>query len=314
MRHNAVVTLLLSVIALPMLSQHRAGTGETFTSVPANDGTAPRWVRSSVPPSAFGFQFGPRKATQAPPTKRRPVIEPALERAVEKGAPDELAEVIITFKDELVLTPLPSGNGAPSLAGSRNDELIAERRAAISRIQQERAAKHASRNTDLAPLGVTTIATMWLTDAIVARVPYGRIRAIAARNDVVGIERTTSDRRLPNVSSGRAQMGTEHLFYSADANSWVARPRIAVLDSGSPVDHIQFGNRSRIEIERDCTNVVAQDTNCRINTSGWNPRDTANCNHGMSSIAILAALATQGEQYRGVPIPDRFLQGVAVLP
>lgn len=286
---------VLAITASPVLAQ-QPGTGETFTRMAGEAGGPPQWVRTAVAPAAFGFD---RRATKTPVPPKQVVheaVEPALSAWARAVPADSSAEVLVAFRDEVVLPSLPHLNPALPLEHASNQETLAKRRELIRDVVAKRQPVYDRRKGELRSLGIEVREVFWLTDSMVLRLPAGRLAALAARPDVLAVERTLSGTPAPTVSIGRTQMKTDWIFDTVVANPAIARPRIAIIDTGAPVDHVQFGNRSRIDVERDCVHTTSGD--CRVTAPGWNPRDT--CDHGTSTAAIITALDTQGNAYRGV--------------
>lgn len=132
---------------------------------------------------------------------------------------------------------------------------------------------------------------------MIVTAPRNRVAAIAARLDVRRIDLAERQAPPPSVSAGRYLIKSDALYNNLAASGGFS-PHIAVLDTGSPMplNHLQFSPRSRVELEKDCFH--SGDYNCVSQAPGWNSQDL--CNHGTSSAAILTALGTQGDAYRGV--------------
>ena len=292
----ASVAAITVMFLAPASAQERPGTGTAYER--AGTGIDSGWKPIPLPASAFGFDRTPKSAVVPFSHAPDPVIAPALADAIRNGAPSETVEVIVVFRDEVKVPFFPKLDPRYSRNEPENQRLQAQRDDLVARLTAQREPKYRERSTALAALGVKTRETFWLSDMMILTSPLSAIAAIAARPDVRRIALSGSA-LPPFVASGRARINSDPLFNDFAVNGGFA-PHIAVLDTGSPMplNHVQFGSRTRIELEKDCYYTTSSACTQQLGNTQWDPHDA--CNHGTSTAAILTALDAQGGAYRGV--------------
>ncbi len=233
-----------------------------------------------------------KKAVPPQPT-RPPKIEPALADIARVTQADQLLDVIAVFIDDVRIPVMPALNPHAPLEDAENQAILVQRRLIAADLASIRQPKYAARTTEFATLGIVTVSTSWLDDSMLLRVPARALQVLVARPDLQVVERTVTDTPPPNIQTGRTQMRTDYLKAAVDQKSTTLRPRIALIDTGAPIDHEVFNPRTRIIRTRDC---ATPDHLCVTTTL----RDA--CVHATPAANILTGLSTgsQGDVMGGV--------------
>ncbi|HET7436673.1 MAG TPA: S8 family serine peptidase [Thermoanaerobaculia bacterium] len=249
------------------------------------------------------------EAPIATPTEPLPAPFVAAERTREKLHPrlaamstgpyaEPLVEVLITFADGLTFPRLPRERMNEEEGSPANVAIRAERARIIASIERWRSARNETRRDALRALDIEPLTTFWLADVWHARMPLANVHALARRDDVLYVEPARDGAAPPTwpLSEGRIRMNSDFLFGIGVITAWT-NVKVAMLDTGVRLTHVQLTNPSRIRYARDCVNGTA--SNC---TAGGtlNPDDDV-WNHGTRTAVIITGNAnTWGDTYRGV--------------
>ncbi|MDQ5824056.1 MAG: S8 family serine peptidase [Chloroflexota bacterium] len=232
--------------------------------------------------------------------RRRPRerIHPRLRSQIAERSEDETELVLINFRDDLRLPRFPEANIDEPRDSVSNREALGRASELIQEISNRRRDNHERLRNDLRErYQAEILETFWLVNAVLVSVRLGRVRDLAARDDVLYVEPQISGEAPPadlnpnnDVEDARAQMVTDWYFKLGQTGG-----RIGLLDTGLHSNHTLFNNPSNIDSRRDCVNGGAD---CNSGDQ-QNPEDDC-WNHGTSSAAIISGNGNLGEPYRGV--------------
>ncbi len=222
-------------------------------------------------------------------------ISPVLQEWIRTRGVDDSVEIIITFKENLLIPRLPE------LGSNEDREKGKTRRAeAIEKLRQLRKESQAKSLRALAEYGsFKRTDSFWLVNSVVGVVRLGDVRRLTRSPDVVYIQPVEGGEKPPadannnnDAQDGRARIVSDPYFNLGLTNPW-----IGLLDTGVRDTHNMFNSPDHIAWMRDCVNGGA---NCN-NTSAANydPTDFA-WNHGTSSAGILTGNNRLGNAFRGV--------------
>jgi hypothetical protein len=175
-----------------------------------------------------------------------------------------------------------------------NQSILAQRAQAIEGIRSARAPKYDALEASLSRTeGAQVTERFWLINGVVAKLPIGQVRALAARAEVAHVEERFSGEKPPvftaTESSARSRTGTDP-YFSATVGF------IGLIDTGVRSTHNLFNSPSHLAIQADCENGTSN--NCFTGT-GLNPDDSF-WNHGTSSASELTANGRLGNTNRGM--------------
>jgi serine protease AprX len=235
------------------------------------------------------------KAASLPPDK----IHPRLRQKLALGDKDGIEQVVVNFRDTVKIPRFPDLVPGQSYTSNANKAVQLRTAGMIRSLEARREGIYRQRMKEIGPrYGLEFVASFWLTDAMVVRMPLGSVQALSEHPDVLYIAPEDDGSPAPagdgnalnDVIDGRARINSDPYF-----NLGLTSGFIGLLDTGMRFTHAQFTNPSRIGFWRDCVNGTAN--NCATGT-GLDPSDAGN--HGTGSAAILMANANQGSEYRGV--------------
>jgi serine protease AprX len=193
--------------------------------------------------------------------------------------------LIVTFVNHVKIPRFPEPKVEQPKTSPFNVTALTQARVLIHSIETARAPQYSADSTDLSHLGGQVLERYWLTQAMRVTMPIGRIDSLAARPNVVWIQRDHTNMPPPgldptganDVRDAIGMLHSEHYFALALNYGWVS-----VLDTGVNRGHNLFaGATSPFNLVGDC---VDGDINC----VGGNAADVT-AGHGTSSAAILAA-------------------------
>ena len=247
-----------------------------------------------LPPSAYAV--GPEQHSSKlddvitpARSKIHPILEAAVTNAELGGNLAAKTEVVVTFTEDMNIPRFPE----PKVLEPRNSpaNTAARNTAAqmVSDLQNARAVNQNPKKSALvANHKAKVLEDFWLINGMVVEIPIGKVRSLAARNDIQSIEPRQTDIAPPanNSVDARALMVTDPYFNLNLTGGW-----FGLLDTGVRVSHTLLNHYAFL---RDC---VTGGSDC--NTGSINTDD--NCwNHGTSSMSELTANANLGNANRGV--------------
>ncbi|MBA2304985.1 MAG: S8 family serine peptidase [Acidobacteria bacterium] len=242
---------------------------------------------------ATGKEAEPEPEPEIPkPTDPGPKIHPLLARWLKERPSEEIARILVTFRDELAIPRFPE----PDLDQPRdccdNERQLERADRLVEAIRRERAADYEKIASRLKDVGGEVQETFWLIRGVLASLPLGALEEFARDEEVLFLQPEESEDEPPqdDVADARAQIVSDPYFALGLTTGW-----IGLLDTGLRRTHVLFNQPSHIDFMRDCVNGGAD---CNTGTN-LNPNDDC-WNHGTSSAAIITANARQGNAFRGV--------------
>src|SRR5262245_2358029 len=246
-----------------------------------------------------------KRATQNPikeaePEKIHPLLVSQLRELKSALRPDESMEVLITFRDNLIVPRFPSPNPAETRDSAHNKLATARADQLVEAVNAARADEYRKLRAELsANYGCEVVETFWLINGVAAKMPLSGVETLAAREDLLYIEPRYTGEKPPqdqnpfnDVDDGRVRIDGDPYFNLGQTSGY-----IGLLDTGMRFSHALFNNPSHVDFRFDC---VAGGENCSTATNpGFNPNDDC-WNHGTSSGAIISGNGNLGFPFRGV--------------
>jgi len=243
-----------------------------------------------LPKGAISNKPFKRDKLEKPRTPRKPEkIHPVLERWLSQTDGSEIETLVINLKDNLKIPRFPIPRIDQHRGSAENKRLLAQAQQIVANIKDTRAGQYEKIQEEFrGRYGARSKDTFWLINAIVAEVPLGMVKEIAARQDVLYIEPESGGEKPPakEVKEGRKRIVSDPYFNLGQTSGW-----IGLLDTGLRFSHTQFNSPSNIDFKFDCTDGTCNNV----------PDPSDDCwNHGTSSAAIISANNNQGDLFRGV--------------
>lgn len=255
---------------------------------------------TTIPPENFHFDASAEEPSVEVTRVEVPQkIHPLLQQWIDREAPDHVVEVVITLIEDQQIPRFPRLVPGQPRTSSANRAILRERESLIEQLRQQRQASQTGLIRTLQPYGLVVLEQYWLINGFLARLPLGSVETVAAESEALYIRPRFGGEPPPNhdgnpnndVVDARAQIQSDSYFNSAFPFS-----SIAVLDTGVKYTHVLFRNPRHLGVLRDCVNG---DSSCKnTGSTAYNPNDL--CNHGTSTIAIIAGNARLGNDFRGV--------------
>ena len=228
-------------------------------------------------------------------------IHPVLKNIIaEKQADinDKKEQIIINFRDDLVLPRFPEPNLNESRKSSYNKKISKYTEKLIGEITDRRTNNYKKMLQELrGTYNAKVIDTFWLINAMLVEMPLNRIHEMARREEVLYIEPRNTGEEPPSnsnpnddVDDGRSRITSEPIdVYGLQGGG------IGLLDTGLRFTHTLFNSPSHIAFRRDC---IKGGADCNTGT-GLYPTDDC-WNHGTSTAAIISGNNNLGNAFRGV--------------
>jgi serine protease AprX len=218
-------------------------------------------------------------------------LEPAIQQAEKRGGGADLVEVGITFPEDQAATPFPEPFASEDRGSPRNLAVQEKTRQMIADIEAARAPGYASKEATLgAQHGAKATGKFWLINAMTMLVPYGQLRALAARDDVQFVESLAGNSPPPSnlLVEARADLVSDPYFgYPYDTF-------VGLLDTGVRTTHQHLNSFAAIQSTHDCVNGTG--ANCT--GSGLDPSDVLN--HGSAAASAIIGNNNFGNDNRGI--------------
>lgn len=224
-------------------------------------------------------------------------IHPVLSERIRSARGSEREFVLINFRDDFRIPRFPEPNLLERRESAANRKVMDRANQLIEEIKERRAGAYKEQAQQLKKYDAEILETFWLINAALVKMPLGRVRSLADRQDVLYVEPQNAGEKPPqdgnannDVDDGRGRIVSDPYFNLGLTGGW-----IGLLDTGLRFTHRQFNGPSHIAFRRDCVRGGA-DCNTGV---GLDPTDDC-WNHGTSSGAIITANASQGAAWRGV--------------
>ncbi|MFL6232250.1 MAG: hypothetical protein ACJ76N_03885, partial [Thermoanaerobaculia bacterium] len=240
--------LLSLLLAAPAFSQDR--DLNQIVSVTIEDGQPTNVKTEAIPPTAFSTGFVPvAKPAEEPPTPPEK-IHPLLKEMLKRRGPAAKELIIINFRDTLKLPTFPELLPDEPRSSPANQERLLRRAEMVETLKARRAKIHRKRMVEIGPrFHAQFMESFWLTDAILVRMPLGRVQGLAQRSDVIYIEPQSGGEKPPigdgnalnDVIDGREEISSDPYF-----NLGLTSGFIGLLDTGMRFTHVQLSNPSHV--------------------------------------------------------------------
>lgn len=226
------------------------------------------------------------------PEKVHPMLRTEIENVNRGLAPNRMAEVIVTFKDDLRIPRFPVANPDESRDSAFNRLTMDQATVTISQIEAARAEEYQKRSSELqANYGAKVSETFWLINGVVADMPLDTVMRLAESDGVRYIEPSVTGEKPPadgnnsnDVDDGRARIVSDPYFNLNQTTGY-----IGILDTGVRSTHTLYS--THLSIIEDC--------NTNESCTGGDPEDDC-WNHGTSTGAIISGNGNLGGAFRGV--------------
>jgi len=226
------------------------------------------------------------------PEKVHPMLRTEIENVNRGLTENRMAEVIVTFKDDLRMPRFPVANPDESRDSAFNRLSMDQADVMIRQIEEARADEYQKRSFELqASYGAKVSDTFWLINGVVADMPLDTVMKLAESDDVRYIEPSATGEKPPadgnpnnDVDDGRARIVSDPYFNLGQTTGY-----IGLLDTGVRSTHTLFS--TNLAFTMDC--------NTNASCSGGNPQDDC-WNHGTSTAAIISGNGNLGNAFRGV--------------
>jgi serine protease AprX len=280
-------------LAMTTAGAHAVAASDTtvvYRGVLNPDGTVTR-SQVEVPVTVQAGAGTPKQGTPAPQDNPGGTLDPGLAAAAKSGAAGARQQVLVTFRQDLKVPRFPVLDPDLSRGAPVNAQALAASNRLVKDLTAKRKAGYDAISADLAPLGVRTVDTYWLTKAMVVDAPASALSTLAARADVSYVQPVRTKDRAPDADPGndefwaRFAMRTDGFFNLGQTSGYVG-----ILDSGVRGTHTLFNNPSKPWIRRD---LVHPDTP--------NVEDTyPDGGHGTATAAIITGNSNLGDAFRGI--------------
>jgi serine protease AprX len=285
----------------PRGTVRREGLADPFNQINVarvRKGKIAKHTVEEIPWDAFTTEpFDKKKARDRERTEEPRRLHPVLSRWLEERPQDDVAEVLINFRDPLTIPRFPELDQGKKRSAAANRSALSHARQLAKKIDARRAERQKDLLGELRELKVKPVERFWIIDGLLARMPLSAVKRLVEHEEILYLEPRFAGEEPPqntnandDVDDGRARMVTDPYF-----NLGLTSGFIGLLDTGVRFSHRQFNSPSHIDFRRDCVNGGS---NCNTGT-GLNPNDDC-WNHGTSSAAIITANARDGNAFRGV--------------
>jgi serine protease AprX len=224
-------------------------------------------------------------------------IHPILKQWMRERHNNEKEQIIISFRDDLIVPRFPEPNVNESRKSAFNKNVLKESQKLIEGITERRAGNYKKIIQEITDESDKVLETFWLINSIVVESSLSKVSRFAEHEDVIYVEPRYTGEKPPSnpnpnddVDDGRTRMVSDPYFNLNLRTGW-----IGLLDTGMRFTHTLFNSPSQIDFRRDC---IRGGANCNTG-SGLDPSDDC-WNHGTCSGAIISGNANLGNPYRGV--------------
>jgi serine protease AprX len=225
----------------------------------------------------------PRRVLYLPPAAK---IDSVLAQWIADSSATKVDTLIVTYVDHVPIPRFPEPAVQQPRTSVFNTNALTQAEVAINTIVAARSAQYSADSTDLTHLGGQELERYWLTQAMRVTMPIGMVDSLAARPNVVWIQRDRTTMPPPGpldptgsneVLDARGILQSDHYYNLGLTYGWVS-----VLDTGVRQSHVLFtGATSPFNRLGDC---VDGDISC----VGGNSADVTT-GHGTASAAIVGA-------------------------
>jgi len=224
-------------------------------------------------------------------------VESQVREALETANADSLLDVIIGVEAPRPIPLLPALDPRQPRSSSKNEGVLAARRALLQRERLERLATQKPYVEQITASEGMVFNQYTLCNCFSAKVPAALLARLVEDPGIRHIDPWFTDYAPPNsVADGRRLIGSDPYF------DLVVSPQefnnyIGLLDTGVRPTHVLYNSPDRITTLRDCT--FGGDQCEDIGNPSFNPRDTY-WNHGTSTGAIISGNENLGDPSRGI--------------
>lgn len=254
----------------------RKGKTTTLTPRPFRRG----WVTPTKPE--------PKRVREPKPApiEKRDKVHPVLKKLMETGNPDRRHELMVVFRENIVIPRFPEPDDRQPHDSETNQRLLRRADELVKEITAKRQNGYRELNAVLEGAKAKVLETFWIINAVLVEMPLGNVYRLADRPEVVSLEPRDTGQKPPQrmISDGRARINSDPYFNLGQTSGW-----IGLLDTGLRFSHTLYNNPSHIAFQIDSVNTGA----------GANPADDC-WNHGTSTGAIITGNNNLTNNHRGV--------------
>lgn len=224
-----------------------------------------------------------RRVLYLPPAAK---VDSVLLQWIADSSATKVDTLIVTYVDHLTIPRFPEPAVQQPRSSVFNTSALTQAEVLINTIVAARAPRYSADSTDIAHLGGQELERYWLTQAMRVTLPIGMVDSLAARPNVVWIQRDRTTMPPPSpldptgsneVLDARGILQSDHYYNLGLTYGWVS-----VLDTGVRQTHVLFsGAASPFNRVGDC---VDGDLHCVGGNS-----DDVTTGHGTASAAIVGA-------------------------
>ncbi len=226
-------------------------------------------------------------------------VESQVREALEAAKAESLMDVIIGVEAPRPLPALPALDPREPRGSSKNQRLLAGRRALLLNERLERLATQTPYVQQIAAGGGMVFDQHTLCNCFAAKVPPALLARLVEDPSIRHIDPWfTGDPppRNDSVADGRRIIGSDP-YFDLIVSPQVFNNYIGLLDTGVRPSHVLYNSPDRISSLRDCGYGGGQ---CEdIGDPRFNPLDTY-WNHGTSTGAIISGNENLGDPSRGI--------------
>jgi hypothetical protein len=220
------------------------------------------------------------------PIEKRDKIHPVLKQLMETRSPDERHELMVVFRENIVVPRFPEPDDRQPRHSETNQRLLRRADEIVKETSVKREANYRELSAVLEKAKAKVLETFWIINAVLVEMPLRNVNLLVDHPEVVSLEPRDTGQKPPQrmISDGRARINSDLYFDLGQTSGW-----IGLLDTGLRFSHTLFNNPSHIDLQIDSVNTGA----------GANPADDC-WNHGTSTGAIITGNNNLTNNHRGV--------------
>lgn len=290
----------------------RAGFEGMFVNTPSADGGPGQIVSGVVEVTYSTGATLPYSKGEQPPTIETPKYSPALLSKLENGNPDELIDIVVNLKDDLILSPLPRFKDAKR-GSDEWKQIDAVRQVEIQKIKDARKIQFGEfRDLLRGKINFEIVYLPWIANTPIITVSLDSVKLLAELDQVInislnveaGITQGPDGDAANDMLDVRQQLRTTP--YDSLNLDWGF---LAVVDSGIRLTHNMVDDQI-VDYSGDCFNGGvtcwgdggAPNGAAGTNFPNYNVADFANNNngHGTPIKAGVSGSGDLGAELRGI--------------
>lgn len=220
------------------------------------------------------------------PVESRDKVHPVLKRLLETRPAEEQHELMIVFRENMVIPRFPEPDDREPRDSAVNKRLLRRADELVNEISAKRKEGYSKLIPVLKEAKAEVLETFWIINAALVKMPLGYVRRLVDHQEVVSLELRATGQKPPQrmISDGRSRINSDPYFNLGQTSGW-----IGLLDTGLRFTHTLYSNPSHVAFRIDSVNTGA----------GADPADDC-WNHGTSTGAIITGNNNLTNNHRGV--------------